>query len=172
MPLLAAVTTGGGFPVGGVVGIVGGSVVAVGGAIFCYMRRRENKMKSDIDSLLRQYLPLDAGAGISAGGGAGGAARGPAGPSDRHACVILYRAFSTCAPCMPLTCFYLFLARAAWSWTRPWIQLPSNDQRSPHGRPCGDMNVLVVCPGSCVMHVCPGWVKNVTHFHLSCDFSL
>jgi hypothetical protein len=49
----------GGFPVGAVIGIVLGAVVLIGGGVFLYMRRQNVKMKDDIDTLLRQYLPME-----------------------------------------------------------------------------------------------------------------
>lgn len=49
---------GGGFPVWGVALIVIGCVFVVGGGVFFYMRRREDAMRQDIDSLLKQYLPM------------------------------------------------------------------------------------------------------------------
>jgi hypothetical protein len=30
-----------------------------GGAVFCYLRRRQDKILDDVDDLLQQYLPLD-----------------------------------------------------------------------------------------------------------------
>jgi hypothetical protein len=120
---MVAVTEGGSFPVGGTIAIVGGSVVAVGGAVFCYMRRREvgspacsqlcltcdcraaqNKMKSDIDSLLRQYLPLDGGVGINS------QARETAAAEAHRKCVI----FSFGSQLLIHSC----LCRAAWSILR------------------------------------------------------
>lgn len=48
------------FPAWGVVLIVLGCVGLVGGGVFIYMRRREDAMRQDIDSLLKQYLPMGA----------------------------------------------------------------------------------------------------------------
>jgi len=39
--------------------IVLSCVIAVGVGVFCYMQKRESAMREDIDSLLKQYLPLD-----------------------------------------------------------------------------------------------------------------
>jgi len=52
--------SGGGVSVGTVIIIVLVVVIIVGVAVFFYMRRQQNVLKDDIDSLLRQYLPLDA----------------------------------------------------------------------------------------------------------------
>lgn len=49
------------FPTWGVVLIVLGCVGIVGGGVFVYMRRREDAMRQDIDSLLKQYLPMGQG---------------------------------------------------------------------------------------------------------------
>jgi len=51
---------GEGFPPWGVALIVLGCVGLVGGGVFVYMRRREDAMRQDIDSLLKQYLPMGA----------------------------------------------------------------------------------------------------------------
>jgi hypothetical protein len=48
------------FPVYGIILIVLALCVSVAGGVYFYMRRQQNRMKNDIDMLLRQYLPLDA----------------------------------------------------------------------------------------------------------------
>jgi hypothetical protein len=55
----------GGWTIGG---IVLGSVGVVGAGVFICMKRRETRMKSDIDQLLRQYLPLDAAESLNSPG--------------------------------------------------------------------------------------------------------
>jgi hypothetical protein len=47
------------FPVGVVIAVVVVACILIGGGVYIYMRRREARMKDDIDQLLRQYLPLD-----------------------------------------------------------------------------------------------------------------
>ena len=62
------------FPTGAVIGILVLMAVVIGGAVYLYMRRANNRMRDDIDSLLKQYLPLDnngmSGAKHGAGNGA------------------------------------------------------------------------------------------------------
>lgn len=45
----------------------------IGGGVYWYMRRQNIRMRDDIDSLLKQYLPLDAGTSVNGGHSAGGA---------------------------------------------------------------------------------------------------
>lgn len=62
----------GSFPTGAVIGVVIVCCVLIGGGVYWYMKRQNNKMRDDIDSLLKQYLPLEgssAGASTSANGG-------------------------------------------------------------------------------------------------------
>jgi len=50
----------GGLGIGPIIAISVGCVAIAGLAVFFYMRRQQNVLKNDIDSLLKQYLPLDA----------------------------------------------------------------------------------------------------------------
>lgn len=49
----------GGISAGAVFGIVLLCIVVAGGAVFVYMRRQQTVLRDDIDSLLKQYLPMD-----------------------------------------------------------------------------------------------------------------
>jgi hypothetical protein len=46
--------------IGAIIGISIGFVAVAAVGVFVYMRRQQNILKNDIDSLLKQYLPLDA----------------------------------------------------------------------------------------------------------------
>jgi len=48
-----------------VIGIIIAFGVVAGIAVYMYMKRQNNRMKDDIDNLLRQYLPLEGGAASS-----------------------------------------------------------------------------------------------------------
>lgn len=48
-----------GVSVGAFVGIIITIIILVGGAVYFYMRRQKAKMQDDIDTLLKQYLPMD-----------------------------------------------------------------------------------------------------------------
>jgi hypothetical protein len=55
---------------GAIVGIVFGALgvlALVGLGVYFYMKRQNNKMREDIDSLLKQYLPLEGGVNTGAG---------------------------------------------------------------------------------------------------------
>lgn len=73
--------SGDSFPIGAIIGIVAGSVLLLAGGVYWYMRRQNDRMKDDIDSLLKQYLPLD-GASASSNGKLMGSS--PAGGRDNH----------------------------------------------------------------------------------------
>jgi hypothetical protein len=47
--------------VGGIVAISLGCVGLAAAGVFVYMRRQNRALKNDVDSLLKQYLPLDGG---------------------------------------------------------------------------------------------------------------
>lgn len=49
----------GGVSAGAVFGIVLLCIIVAGGAVFVYMRRQQTVLRDDIDSLLKQYLPMD-----------------------------------------------------------------------------------------------------------------
>lgn len=47
-------------PVWSIILIAAVSVIIIGLGVYCYMRKKQNAMREDIDSLLKEYLPLDA----------------------------------------------------------------------------------------------------------------
>lgn len=57
----AAASQGGGVGVGAIIAIALVFLVAVAGMVYWYMKRREDAMREDIDSLLKQYLPMQDG---------------------------------------------------------------------------------------------------------------
>ena len=65
------------FPTGLVIGIILLVCALLSGGVYLYMRRQNNRMRDDIDSLLKQYLPLDGQQGLSNGGAAKNGARSP-----------------------------------------------------------------------------------------------
>jgi hypothetical protein len=48
-----------GIPVSDIVLWCSGIITAVGFAVFCLMRRREDRMRSNVDALLKSYLPIE-----------------------------------------------------------------------------------------------------------------
>jgi len=64
------------FPIGSVIGVIIVCCVLIGGGVYWYMRRQNTKMRDDIDSLLKQYLPMsDQEALAGTNGKTAGAAR-------------------------------------------------------------------------------------------------
>lgn len=55
------------FPVGPVIGIAVVCCIIIAGAVYWYMRRQNTRMRDDIDSLLKQYLPLDGASTVGNG---------------------------------------------------------------------------------------------------------
>lgn len=49
----------GGVPAWGIMAIVFICVSVVGAGVYMYMKRQHNALRDDIDTLLKQYLPLD-----------------------------------------------------------------------------------------------------------------
>jgi hypothetical protein len=68
-----------GTSIGAVIGIVIAFAAVVGIAVYFYMRRQQRQVKQDIDSLLRQYLPLEENQ-PSPSGGFHGSGRGRTNP--------------------------------------------------------------------------------------------
>lgn len=64
------------FPTGLVIGIILLVCALISAGVYLYMRRQNNRMRDDIDSLLKQYLPLDGQQGLN-GPGLKNGARSP-----------------------------------------------------------------------------------------------
>lgn len=65
------------FPTGLVIGIILLVCALLSGGVYLYMRRQNNRMRDDIDSLLKQYLPLDGQAGLNGSSAAKSGTRSP-----------------------------------------------------------------------------------------------
>lgn len=71
-PTTEQTNTSSGSSVGAVIGIVIAFGVVAGIAVYVYMKRQNMAMRDDIDSLLKQYLPLEGGVGRGSNGSHGG----------------------------------------------------------------------------------------------------